>query len=112
MTVTTTTTASALHIFIVSCFHLLIGQHLAHCQPGRVARGVVYSLLGVFLIVAAWQFNPEKAMGFGDVMLELLFRPFGRVMLGAVAAGLVIYGVYAISLARYRRILEDAGSRA
>ncbi len=71
---------------------------------GFAARGVVYVLLGAFLVAAAVQYDPQKAMGIGEALLVLLQQPYGSWLLGAVAVGLMVYGVYALVLARYRRI--------
>lgn len=73
-------------------------------RAGYVARGVVYSLIGVFLLQAAWQYNPQKAGGLGDALAALAKPPFGPIWLGAVGAGLVAYGVYALMLAQFRRL--------
>lgn len=71
---------------------------------GVAARGVVFSVMGVFLVVAAATANPAEARGFGDALATLHGWTFGTVLLGAVALGLVAYGIYDVVEARYRRI--------
>ena len=71
---------------------------------GRGARGCVFPIIGVSLIVAAFDANPSEAHGFGEALRELLTQPFGSVLLGVVAAGLVTYGVHMLCVARYGRI--------
>jgi hypothetical protein len=71
---------------------------------GYGALGVVFTLIGFFLIVAAVQFNAQQAKGLDTALGELLQLPFGRVLLGLVALGLIAYGVYSFVEARYRRL--------
>lgn len=74
---------------------------------GFFARGVVYLLVGAFLIQAAYTYDVSKAGGLGGALVDLLKQPYGEWLLGAVAVGLFAYGVYAITLARYRWISID-----
>ena len=71
---------------------------------GYAARGVVFGVIGVFLIQAALQTDPDEARGLGGALDTLARRPFGPYLLGAVALGLVAYGVFMFVMARYRRI--------
>ena len=71
---------------------------------GYVALGVVFSIVGIFLIVAAVQHNPHEAKGLDAALRTLIQQPFGPVLLGIVALGLVAYGVYSFVEARYRRV--------
>lgn len=71
---------------------------------GFAARGVVYLIIGGFLIQAAWTQNSEEAGGIGQALRELAQQPYGPWLLGIVAAGLVAYGFFCFILARYRYI--------
>jgi Domain of Unknown Function (DUF1206) len=71
---------------------------------GYAARGVVFGVIGVFLIQATLQTDPEEARGLGGALETLARQPFGPYILGAVAVGLVAYGVFMFVVARYRRI--------
>lgn len=71
---------------------------------GYGALGVVFTIIGIFLLVAALQFNPQKAKGLDTALGELLHLPFGPVFLGIVALGLIAYGVYSFVEAHYRRL--------
>ena len=71
---------------------------------GFAARGVVYAMIGWFLIQAALQSNPSQAGGLGQAFRELSSAPYGPLLLGIVALGFIAYGVFALALARYRRI--------
>ncbi len=71
---------------------------------GTVARGLVFALTGVLLVVAAWTYNAAKAAGIDGALKTLRDRPLGDVYLGLAAAGLIIFGVYGLAEARYRRV--------
>jgi Domain of Unknown Function (DUF1206) len=71
---------------------------------GFAALGVVFSIIGIFLIVAAVQHNPHQAKGLDTALGTLAQQPFGQALLGIVALGLVAYGVYSFIEARYRMV--------
>ena len=71
---------------------------------GHLARLVVFGLIGLFLVRAAWQFDPKEARGLDGALLEVAQAPYGGLLLGAVAAGLFAYALYCFVQARYRRI--------
>jgi hypothetical protein len=71
---------------------------------GYAARGVVFGVIGVFLIQATLQTDPDEARGLGGALETLARGPLGPYVLGAVALGLVAYGVFMFVVARYRRI--------
>jgi hypothetical protein len=71
---------------------------------GHLARMVVFSLVGVFLIRAALDFDPRKAVGLDGALAKVDHASYGPFLLALVAAGLIAFGVYSLSDARYRRI--------
>jgi len=71
---------------------------------GHLARMVVFGLVGVFLIKAAIDFDPNKAVGLDGALAKLAHASYGPFLLGVVAAGLIAFGAYSLSDARYRRI--------
>jgi hypothetical protein len=71
---------------------------------GHLARMVVFGLVGVFLIKAAIDYNPSKAVGLDGALAKIVNASYGPFLLGLVAAGLIAFGVYSLSDARYRRI--------
>lgn len=73
-------------------------------RVGLVARGIVYGLIGLFLIQAARQYDPSEAGGLGEALSTLAAQPYGPWLLGIVALGLAAYGLYSIARSRYRRI--------
>lgn len=74
-------------------------------QFGIAARGVVVIVVGVFLLQAALQYDPQQAGGLGQALQALAQQPYGPWVLGIVALGLVAYGLFtAVVQTRYRRI--------
>jgi Domain of Unknown Function (DUF1206) len=71
---------------------------------GHLARMVVFGLVGVFLIKAAIDYNPNKAVGLDGALAKIAQASYGPFLLGIVAAGLIAFGAYSLSDARYRRI--------
>ena len=71
---------------------------------GHLARMIVFGLVGAFLIKAAIDFNPKKAVGLDGALAKLSHHSYGPFLLGVVAFGLLAFGLYSLSDARYRRI--------
>ncbi|HSJ73522.1 MAG TPA: DUF1206 domain-containing protein [Miltoncostaeaceae bacterium] len=69
---------------------------------GHVARGVVFALVGVFLMKAAVEYDPSEAEGLDGALARLADQPYGQVLLGLAAAGLLAYAAYCVADARYR----------
>lgn len=74
------------------------------CKFGLYARGVIFAIIGGFVIYAAWTTDPSQAGGLQDALQWLRSQPFGPYLLGIVAAGLICFGVYSMVAAIYRRI--------
>jgi Domain of Unknown Function (DUF1206) len=71
---------------------------------GHLARGLVFGLIGFFLVRAAWQYDPEEAVGLDGALAEVLRQDYGDTLLGIVAAGLIAFGLYCYAEARYREV--------
>jgi len=76
-------------------------------QVGLVARGVVFGIIGLFLLQAAWWASADEARGLSGALRALEQQPYGPFVLGAVALGLVAYGLYMFIEARYRRMIIE-----
>jgi hypothetical protein len=74
-------------------------------QAGLSARGVVFGIIGFFLIQAALHSNAGEARGLSGALRALEQQSYGQWVLGIVALGLVAYGFYMLVLARYRRMI-------
>jgi Domain of Unknown Function (DUF1206) len=71
---------------------------------GHVARAVAFGLTGVFLIRAAVEYDPSKAVGLDGALTKLAHASYGPALLGVVAAGLIAFGLYSVADARYRKV--------
>lgn len=71
---------------------------------GHAARGVVFPMLGWFLIRAAMRSDSSEWRGTGGALRELATQSHGTLLLAVIAAGLAAYGVYQVVLSRYRII--------
>lgn len=71
---------------------------------GHLARSVVYALIGVFLLKAAIEHQAKEATGLDGALQEIAQQDYGSLLLGLVAAGLLVMGVYSLIEARYRRL--------
>jgi hypothetical protein len=71
---------------------------------GHLARMVVFGLIGIFLVKAAVEFDPQAAVGLDGALAKLIQRDYGPWILGVVAAGLISFALYSLTDARYRRI--------
>jgi hypothetical protein len=73
-------------------------------RAGHAARGVVFGLIGVFLFMAARHDDPNQAVGLGGALVKLTEQSEGPLLLGLVAAGLCMYGLFSFAEAKYRRL--------
>lgn len=71
---------------------------------GYCARGVVFGLIGGFLIKAAVEFDPKDAIALDGALAKVANAPAGPVLLGAMATGLLAFALYCLADARYRII--------
>jgi Domain of Unknown Function (DUF1206) len=71
---------------------------------GTAARGAVFALAGVLVVEAAVTYQPSKAGGIDKALLTLRNQPFGMFLLILAALGLIIFGVYGLCEARWRKV--------
>jgi hypothetical protein len=71
---------------------------------GTSARGIVFALAGILVIEAAVTHKASKAGGIDKALLTLRGQPFGEALLIIAALGLVIFGVYGLCEARWRKV--------
>ena len=74
-----------------------------------VTRGVVFGLLGWFLLQAAITYDANEAVGLDGALRRVADAGWGRALLVAIAVGLLAYGVFCWLEARYRKVGVSAG---
>jgi hypothetical protein len=67
---------------------------------GHLARAVVFSLVGAFVLRAAIEYDAREAVGLDGALAKLAHQPYGQVLLAAVAAGLLAYAAFCFIQAR------------
>jgi hypothetical protein len=75
---------------------------------GMFARGVVFLVIGWFVLQAGIHHDAAQAQGFGGAFLFLLNQPFGRLLLGVVALGFVALGLHSFACARWIRLMGSS----
>ena len=78
--------------------------YIAFGVIGHLARAVVFGMIGFFLLRAAWQYDPDEAIGLDEALQKLAGESYGAFLLGAVALGLAAYGLFCLVQARYRDV--------
>jgi len=71
---------------------------------GTIARGLVFGLAGVGVIAAAVTHKAAESGGIDKALLTLRNQPLGEFLMLAAALGLVIFGVYGLCEARWRKV--------
>jgi type IV secretory pathway VirB2 component (pilin) len=71
---------------------------------GTIARGVVFALVGVLVIDAAVTHKASESGGIDKALLTLRDQPFGEVLMMLAALGLIVFGIYGLCEARWRKV--------
>jgi hypothetical protein len=71
---------------------------------GHLARATVFTLAGLFLLKAAYEYDPNEAIGLDGALAKVAQAEYGTVLLVLVASGLFAYGLFSMVQARYRTI--------
>ncbi|HEY5587135.1 MAG TPA: DUF1206 domain-containing protein [Ruminiclostridium sp.] len=73
-------------------------------RVGTTARGIIFALLGIFLIWAAYTTNSNQAKGFDGTLMSLLHLPYGHFLMGGMALGLIALGIYSLLVGIFFRL--------
>jgi len=71
---------------------------------GTIARGLVFALAGVLVIDAAVAHKASESGGIDKALLTLRDQPFGEFLMMLAALGLIVFGVYGLCEARWRKV--------
>jgi hypothetical protein len=70
-------------------------------RAGYTARGIVFILIGASFVAAGLHSNPSEVEGVDSALKGLSGLPYGEFILGAVAAGLLAFGLFRMLTARF-----------
>jgi hypothetical protein len=73
---------------------------------GFTARGVVFCIIGTFLVLAALHSNPGETRDFAGALRVVESQAYGAYLLMLIAFGLFSYGVFMLFLAKHRRMVS------
>ena len=68
---------------------------------GYIARGVVFGIISFFLIRVSLAHNASEFKGTEGALQYLLSKPYGSFLMGAVALGMLGYGIFCFMVARH-----------
>jgi hypothetical protein len=71
---------------------------------GHLARALVFLLIGIFVVKAAYEYDPNEAIALDGALRKLAEANYGPLLLSCAAAGLFAYGVFCLVQARYREV--------
>jgi Domain of Unknown Function (DUF1206) len=81
---------------------------IAFGRFGMLARGVIFLIVGWFIVQAGLHHDSSQVQGFGGAFLFLLDKPYGHVILGIVALGFVALGLHSLACARWIRLMGSS----
>jgi hypothetical protein len=68
---------------------------------GYIAKGVAIGVIGGLFVYAAVSHNAEKSGGLDSALQKILQQPMGPFLLGAIAVGIICYGLFCFARARH-----------
>ncbi len=71
---------------------------------GYCARGVVFGMIGAFLVKAAVEYDPKEAIALDGALGKLAHASGGPVLLGIVAVGFIAFAAYCFADTKYRNL--------
>jgi len=74
------------------------------CGFGLVARGLVFLLIAVFCLYAAFTIDPDEVGGLESALQWLRKQSYGTAFYALAAAGLLAFGLYGYIEAAWRRV--------
>ena len=77
-------------------------------RMGTAARGAIFAVCGLTLMLANDRTAPETMGDVGDALATVGSARFGPYFLGVTGAGFVAYGAYQLAKSRYQRIASTS----
>lgn len=71
---------------------------------GYIAKGLAIAGVGLLVVVAAINSEPNKATGLDGALKTLLAQPYGAPLLILAGLGIITYGLYSFAMARYTKM--------
>jgi len=84
----------------------------AFSRFGFAVRSVVFTIIGGFLLSAALTANSRDAKGLAGALRLIQQQPYGSILLGIAAAGLLAFGIFEVAEALFGRIRAPSLHRA
>jgi hypothetical protein len=73
-------------------------------MTGTIARGLVFALVGVLVVDAAVTHKASQSGGLDKALLTLRDQPFGEFLMLLAALDLLVFGIYGLCEARWRKV--------
>ena len=70
---------------------------------GTIGRGLVFALIGWFVLLAAINYDPGKARGLDGALRQVAQSGLGRFWVGLAAVGLIVFALFGYTEAAWRR---------
>ncbi|OOL30625.1 membrane protein [Rhodococcus rhodochrous] len=71
---------------------------------GYIAKGLAIAAIGLLVILAVSQSEPDKATGLDGAFKTVGAQPYGAALLIAAGVGIITYGLYSFAMARYAKM--------
>jgi len=75
---------------------------------GMAARGVIFLVVGWFVVQAGLHHDPREVQGFGGAFIFLASQPFGHILLALTALGIICLGLHSLACARWVRLMGSS----
>lgn len=76
-------------------------------KSGYAARGVVFALIGITVLEAFFTDGSKHPRGIDDALTVIWQAQYGSILLGVVATGLIMFGIYSGLCAQWNRVVND-----
>jgi Domain of Unknown Function (DUF1206) len=73
---------------------------------GMFSRGVIFTMLGFFILSAGLHHHAADAQGIGEAFQVIARQPMGHLSLAVVGAGFIALGLHSLANARWVRMLQ------